>query len=46
VKTALAIAILLFVAIAVWQLFLPRRLPNAFVFCLCAWVLARVRKAW
>jgi hypothetical protein len=44
VKTALAFAALVFAGAAIMQIFLPRRLPNALVYCLCAWVLARVRR--
>ena len=42
-KTALAFAALVFAGAAIMQIFLPRRLPNALVYCLCAWILAMVR---
>jgi hypothetical protein len=42
-KLAFALAALVFAGAATVQIFLPRRLPNAVVYCLCAWVLARVR---
>jgi hypothetical protein len=44
-KTAVVIAVEIFVWAAVLQLFLPRRLTNALVYCLCAWILARVRNS-
>ena len=44
-KTVLTVAALVFASAAVLQLFLPRRLPNAVVYCLCAWLLALTRKA-
>ena len=38
-------AVAMFVTAAAWQLFLPRHLPNALVYCLCAWILSRVRNS-
>lgn len=44
-KLAFALAALVFAWAATVQIFLPCRLPNALVYCLCAWILARTRKA-
>jgi len=44
-RAVLLVALGLFATFAVAQLFMSRRLPNALVYCLCAWILARVRNS-
>lgn len=43
-KTIIAVAVVAFVSAAVIQLFKPMRLPNAVVYCVCAWLLAKTRQ--
>jgi len=43
-KTVLSAVILCFCLFAIAQLFKARALPNAVVYCVCAWIVARVRK--
>lgn len=43
-KTVLSVAVAMFSLLAIWQAFMPRGLPNALAFCICAWILATARK--
>jgi hypothetical protein len=44
VKTVLSVAVAMFSLLAIWQLFKPYALPNALIYCVCAWILAKARK--
>ena len=43
-KTTLNIAIVIFAGAALAQVFIPRHLPQALAYCVCAWILAHIKE--